>query len=76
MHETSNNRLINIVNFGEHLSDKVKQKMTTLKTNHPELGALADRMLTMNVTEVTNELAALLEFGQTTMGAVRTCRVT
>jgi hypothetical protein len=28
-------------------------------------------MQTMNVTEVTSELAALLEFGQTKMGAVK-----
>ena len=57
--------------LGGDLSDAVKQKMTKLKTNHPELGALADRMQTMNVTEVTSELAALLDFGQTMMGAVK-----
>ena len=45
--------------------------MTKIKTDHPELGALADRMQTMKVTEVTNELAALLDFGQTMMGAVK-----
>ena len=56
---------------GEHLSDTLKQKMTNIKTDHPELGALADRMQTMNVTEVTSELAALLDFGQTMMGAVK-----
>ena len=32
--------------IGEHLGDKVNQKMTEIKTNHPELGALADRMQT------------------------------
>jgi hypothetical protein len=57
--------------LGEHLSDKLKQKITDIKTNHPELGALADRMQTMNVTEVTDEMAAILEFGQTMVGAVK-----
>ena len=57
--------------LGEHLSDKVQQKMTDMKTNHPELGALADKMQTMNVTEATEELQALLDFGQTMMGAVK-----
>jgi hypothetical protein len=56
--------------LGEHLS-KVQEKMTEIKTNHPELGTLADRMQTMNVTEATAELAALLDFGQTMMGAVK-----
>ena len=56
---------------GEMMSDKVKQKMTDMKTDHPELGALADRMQTMKLTEVTNELAALLDFGQTMMGALK-----
>ena len=57
--------------IGEHLGDKVNQKMTEIKTNHPELGALADRMQTMNVTEATSELAAMLDFGQTMMGALK-----
>ena len=57
--------------LGEHISDNMKERMTEMKTNHPELGAMADRMQTMNVTQVTNELAALLEFGQTMMGAVK-----
>lgn len=53
------------------MSEKVKQKMTDMKTDHPELGALADRIQTMNVTEVTSELAALLDFGQTMMVALQ-----
>jgi hypothetical protein len=36
----------------------LKERITNLKTNHPELGALADRMQTMNVTEVTKEFTS------------------
>lgn len=56
---------------GEVLSDSAKQKIADLKTNHPELGALADKLQTMNVTQVTNEIAALLDFGQTMVVAVK-----
>lgn len=57
--------------LGEHLSDKVKQKITEIEKNHPELGAMADKMQKMNVTQATEELAVLLDFGQTMMGAVK-----
>ena len=64
-------RTLRLPRLGEVLSDNVKDRMTKIKTDHPELGALADRMQTMKLTEVTNELAALLDFGQTMMGAVK-----
>jgi hypothetical protein len=55
----------------EVLSDAAKQKSEALKTEHPKLGVLADRILTkMNVTEeATKELTAFLDFGQRQLSA-------
>jgi hypothetical protein len=55
----------------EVLSESTKQKIANLKTNHPELGALADKLQTVNVTQVTNEIAAILDFGQTMVIAIK-----
>src|SRR5687768_830511 len=60
-----------VTTVGEALSNSTKQKIADLKTNHPELGALADKVQTMNVTQATNEIAALLDFGQTMVIAVK-----
>jgi hypothetical protein len=57
--------------LGDVIPDNMQQRMDNLKSEHPELGALADKMQTMNVTQATEELAALLEFGQTMMSAVK-----
>jgi hypothetical protein len=55
----------------EVLSESTKQKIANLKTNHPQLGALADKLQTVNVTQVTNEIAAILDFGQTMVIAIK-----
>ena len=57
--------------LGDVIPDNMQQRMDNLKSEHPELSALADKMQTMNVTQATEELAALLEFGQTMMSAVK-----
>lgn len=56
---------------GEVLSNSMKERITDLKSDHPELGALADRMETMNATQVTAELSTILDFGHTVMNAVK-----
>ena len=43
--------------LGEHISDNMKERMTEMKTNHREPGAMADKMETMNVTQPTDQLA-------------------
>jgi hypothetical protein len=57
--------------MGEIMSERVKEKIAQFKTNHPELGALADRMQMMNVTQVANEVEVLLDFGKEMVTTMR-----
>lgn len=57
--------------IAEHLTDAAKQKISDLRAQNPELGALADRMQNLNATQAMGELEALLGFAETMAGALK-----
>jgi hypothetical protein len=51
-------------NLGDVLPDRFKEKITAMKSNHPELASLGEKVQSMNITQGIAELEDMLDMAK------------